>query len=113
MDKYFIQNAFKTLDEIEEEMANDKKSLKESLSEDATTVEEPMDLDEFEDKYLGKMAVVGGNGNFKGNAVQITKLIDFNGDFEKSVWEGVTEDGLKLTLSGDELEVKLEEKTEK
>ena len=32
MDKYFIQNAFKTLDEIEEEMANDKKSLKESLS---------------------------------------------------------------------------------
>lgn len=110
MDKYFIQNAFKTLDEIEEEMANDKKSLKESLSEDATTVEEPMDRDEFEDKYLGKMAVVGGNGNFKGNAVQITKLIDFNGDFEKSVWEGVTEDGLKLTLAGDELEVKLEEK---
>lgn len=110
MDKYFIQNAFKTLDEIEEEMANDKKSLKESLSEDATAVEEPMDRDEFEDKYLGKMAVVGGNGNFKGNAVQITKLIDFNGDFEKSVWEGVTEDGLKLTLAGDELEVKLEEK---
>ena len=90
MDKYFIQNAFKTLDEIEEEMANDKKSLKEALSEDATTVEEPMDRDEFEDKYLGKMAVVGGNGNFKGNAVQITKLIDFNGEFEKSVWEGVT-----------------------
>ena len=212
MDKYFIQNAFKTLDEIEEEMANDKKSLKESLSlsedtrsnakkqflkelkhrlewlddkekedlnlddyaydtwmdsdiyipakwckdngydpdnidddgveeyfydiiwkepfktevkkeiekiltikkeslsEDTTAVEEPMDRDEFEDKYLGKMAVVGGNGNFKGNAVQITKLIDFNGDFEKSVWEGVTEDGLKLTLAGDELEVKLEEK---
>lgn len=110
MDKYFIQNAFKTLDEIEKEMANDKKSLKEALSEDATTVEEPMDRDEFEDKYLGKMAVVGGNGNFKGNAVQITKLIDFNGDFAKSVWEGVTEDGLKLTLAGDELEVKLEEK---
>ena len=110
MDKYFIQNAFKTLDEIEEEMANDKKSLKESLSENATAVEEPVDRDEFEDKYLGKMAVVGGNGNFKGNAVQITKLIDFNGDFEKSVWEGVTEDGLKLTLAGDELEVKLEEK---
>ena len=110
MDKYFIQNAFKTLDEIEEEMANDKKSLKESLSEDATAAEEPMDRDEFEDKYLGKMAVVGGNGNFKGSAVQITKLIDFNGDFEKSVWEGVTEDGLKLTLAGDELEVKLEEK---
>ena len=212
MDKYFIQNAFKTLDEIEEEMANDKKSLKESLSlsedtrgnakkqflkelkhrlewlddkekedlnlddyayntwidsdiyipakwckdngydpdnidddgveeyfydiiwkepfktevkkeiekiltikkeslsEDTTAVEEPMDRDEFEDKYLGKMAVVGGNGNFKGSAVQITKLIDFNGDFEKSVWEGVTEDGLKLTLAGDELEVKLEEK---
>lgn len=110
MDKYFIQNAFKTLDEIEEEMANDKKSLKESLSENATTAEEPMDRDEFEDKYLGKMAVVGGNGNFKGSAVQITKLIDFNGDFEKSVWEGVTEDGLKLTLAGDELEVKLEEK---
>lgn len=110
MDKYFIQNAFKTLDEIEAEMAQNKKSLTESLSEDTTAVDEPMDRDEFEDKYLGKMAVVGGNGNFKGNAVQITKLIDFNGDFAKSVWEGVTEDGLKLTLSGDELEVKLEEK---
>lgn len=110
MDKYFIQNAFKTLDEIEAEMAQNKKSLTESLSEDTTAVDEPMDRDEFEDKYLGKIAVVGGNGNFKGNAVQITKLIDFNGDFAKSVWEGVTEDGLKLTLSGDELEVKLEEK---
>lgn len=110
MDKYFIQNAFKTLDEIEAEMAQNKKSLTESLSEDTTAVDEPMDRDEFEDKYIGKMAVVGGNGNFKGNAVQITKLIDFNGDFEKSVWEGVTEDGLKLTLAGDELEVKLEEK---
>lgn len=110
MDKYFIQNAFKTLDEIEAEMAQNKKSLTESLSEDTTAVEEPIDKDEFEDKYIGKMAVVGGNGNFKGNAVQITKLIDFNGDFEKSVWEGVTEDGLKLTLAGDELEVKLEEK---
>lgn len=110
MDKYFIQNAFKTLDEIEAEMAQNKKSLTESLSEDTTAVDEPIDKDEFEDKYIGKMAVVGGNGNFKGNAVQITKLIDFNGDFAKSVWEGVTEDGLKLTLSGDELEVKLEEK---
>lgn len=110
MDKYFIQNAFKTLDEIEAEMAQNKKSLTESLSEDTAAVEEPIDKDEFEDKYIGKMAVVGGNGNFKGNAVQITKLIDFNGDFAKSVWEGVTEDGLKLTLAGDELEVKLEEK---
>ena len=110
MDKYFIQNAFKTLDEIEAEMAQNKKPLAESLSEDTTAIEEPIDKDEFEDKYLGKMAIIGGNGKFKGNAVQITKLIDFNGDFNNSVWEAVTEDGLKLTLAGDELEVKLEEK---
>lgn len=107
MDKFFIQNAFKTLDEVEEEM-NQQKSLKEDLKE---PVVEAVDLDELQDKYVGVGCIIKDpETQYVDDCGSIQGLVDFNGDFEKSVWKVVLDTGISLNVSGDQLSVDLEEK---
>lgn len=109
MDKFFIQNAFKTLDEVEEEM---KKS---SLTEDVhSEIPAAFDLDELQDKYVGLGCVIKDPENqYVDDCGSIQGLVDFNGDFEKSVWKVVLDTGISLNVSGSQLAVDLEEKLPK
>lgn len=112
MDKLFIQNAFKTLDEIEEEMKNSagKEKLTEELIENTTTP----DLDELQDKYVGVGCVIKDpQSQYVDNCGSIQTLVDFNGDFDKSVWKVVLDSGISLNVSGSQLSAALEEKLPK
>ena len=69
MDKFFIQNAFKTLDEIENEMKANKKQLTEDLKKEEDS--ENLDFDDLADKYAGKIF------NFNNKPVQIITLLNY------------------------------------
>lgn len=108
MDKFFIQNAFKTLDEIEAEMKTNKKTLKEAIDQSRP---EALDIDELQDKYLGKKATVkDSKSTYYGEEVDIVKLTDFNSTFAASVWEVCCADGIKFNIEGKDLSFSLEEK---
>lgn len=94
MDKFFIQNAFKTLDEIENEMESNKKQLTEDLKKEDS---ENLDFDELADKYAGKIF------NFDNKPVQIITLLNYFDNFEQSVWKVVTADGDTFNVKGKDL----------
>lgn len=94
MDKFFIQNAFKTLDEIEEEMKSNKNQLTEDLKKEDS---ENLDFDDLADKYAGKIF------NFDNKPVQIITLLNYYNNFEQSVWKVVTADGDKFNVKGKDL----------
>lgn len=94
MDKFFIQNAFKTLDEIENEMKSNKKQLTEDLRKEDS---ENLDFDDLADKYAGKIF------NFDNKPVQIITLLNYYNNFEQSVWKVVTADGDKFNVKGKDL----------
>lgn len=95
MDKFFIQNAFKTLDEIENEMESNKKQLTEDLKKEEDS--ENLDFDDLADKYAGKIF------NFDNKPVQIITLLNYYNNFEQSVWKVVTADGDKFNVKGKDL----------
>lgn len=95
MDKFFIQNAFKTLDEIENEMKSNKKQLTEDLKKEEDS--ENLDFDDLADKYAGKIF------NFNNKPVQIITLLNYYNNFEQSVWKVVTADGDKFNVKGKDL----------
>lgn len=95
MDKFFIQNAFKTLDEIENEMKSNKKQLTEDLKKEEDS--ENLDFDELADKYAGKIF------NFDNKPVQIITLLNYYNNFEQSVWKVVTADGDIFNVKGKDL----------
>ena len=95
MDKFFIQNAFKTLDEIENEMKSNKKQLTEDLKKEEDS--ENLDFDDLADKYAGKIF------NFDNKPVQIITLLNYYNNFEQSVWKVVTADGDKFNVKGKDL----------
>ena len=111
MDKFFIQNAFKTLDEIEVEIKN-KQNLKEDL-EEKKPVCETYDLDELSDKYVGLGCTVLSKDDYSDERGTIQSLKDFNGDFEKSVWAVALDIGIILNLEGKDIKVDLDEKLPK
>lgn len=94
MDKFFIQNAFKSLDEIEEEMKSNKKNLTEDLQKEDL---EDLDLDDLADNYVGKIF------NFEDQPVQIIKLVDYQNNFESSTWGVVTSEGVNFDVKGKDL----------
>ena len=94
MDKFFIQNAFKTLDEIENEMKSNKNQLTEDLKKEDS---ENLDFDELADKYAGKIF------NFGYKPVQIITLLNYYNNFEQSVWKVVTADGDTFNVKGKDL----------
>lgn len=96
MDKFFIQNAFKTLDEIEEEIKSNKNQLTEDLKKEDS---ENLDFDELADKYTGKIF------NFNNKPVQIIILLNYYNNFEQSVWKVVTADGDTFNVKGKDLTV--------
>lgn len=108
MDKFFIQNAFKTLDEIEAEM-KEKGKLTESI--ESRQVNEDLDLDELSDKYVGLGCTINDPENqYVDEHGSIKSLVDFNGDFENSVWKIMLDIGISLNVEGKNLVVELEEK---
>ena len=110
MDKFFIQNAFKTLDEIESEL-NQKEILQEELKEDLTS---DLDMDELEDKYLGLGCSINDpESEYVDDHGSIQSLVDFEGDFENSIWKVTLDTGISLNVSGKSLTVDLEEKLPK
>lgn len=109
MDKFFIMNAFKTLDEIEAENKN-KKSLKENFNK---PLKEDYDLDELQDKYLGQGCTVGTKDDYSDEHATIKELKDFKGNFENSIWEVVLDIGVIINVEGKDLKLDLEEKLPK
>ena len=99
MDKLFIQNAFKTLDEIEKE--NESKTLTESLDGKKEEEEEACDLDQLQDEYVGVRCAVGEKGDRKCGLIE--KLVSFNGDFDNSIWRFRLDEGTTLDCKGSEL----------
>lgn len=107
MDKFFIQNAFKTLDEIE--ASRNTNSLKEDVQEKVEETQS-LDLDELASKFIGKECVVVEDGDYVNEHGTINALTDFEGDFEKSVWEVALDIGVIINVTGKNLSVILEEK---
>lgn len=100
MDKEFLLNAFKSLDEIIDENKKFKKSLRENHS---------LDFDEFEQKYLHQRGVVN-SGDHIDSLGEITQIKDFGKDFNDSVFEFTLDTGIKLTLEGKDISLELQEK---
>lgn len=113
MDKFFIQNAFKTLDEIEAELnqKDQKETLQESLKEDLNT---DFDMDELQDKYIGLGCSVNDpKSEYVDEHGSIQELVDFEGDFKNSIWKITLDIGISLNIPGESLTVDLEEKLPK
>ena len=112
MDKYFIQNAFKSLDEIEAEMEKEN-YLTESINnkeKNNITLNENLDLDELEAKYNHTFASIKPEAKkFPNEVVEILGLDSYNKDFKNSIWNVCTNGGDKFKIKGDDLILKLEE----
>lgn len=109
MDKFFIMNAFKTLDEIEAEKKN-KKSLEECMTK---SLKEAYDLDELQDKYVGQGCTVETKDDYSDEHATIKGLKDFKGDFENSIWELALDIGVIINVEGKDIKLDLEEKLPK
>lgn len=111
MDKFFILNAFKTLDEIEDEMKS-KNNLKENLDKKELVCED-YDIDELSDKYVGLGCTINSKDDYTDEHGTIQGLKDFEGDFQNSIWTVTLDIGIILNLQGKDLTVDLEEKLPK
>lgn len=132
MDKFFIQAAFTSLDDIDKEENKEiKRALLESREKEylkrcagnpekntaafnhATTIGgsspasglgESLDEDELWDSYVGKQVIIKPtNEEYHDQVGEISGLVDSGNSFDESTWEIYLSNGTRLELPGTEL----------
>lgn len=134
MDKFFIQAAFTSLDDIDKEENKEiKKALLESREREylkrcagdpeknvqafnhATNIGgssptsglgESLDEDELWDSYVGKQVIIKPtNEQYHDQVGEISDLVDSGNSFDDSTWEVYLSNGTRVELLGKELEI--------